>query len=204
MVGEPYSMGAVQHAAGDVSRVRLEEHEVGAVRHPLPQHLLLGGNAVGGVLSAILLESVSVLRPSRRAAIVCAGVWRSRSGFSRSRGATEWPWRFSWWAASSTSRSRRWRRHSSSSWRPRRSRAHGHGRCAGGGDRRAVVAHAERSLPRRSFGDFARARESSRGMIAIHQRPSRDGLRLTQAVVDRSGTWQPGPVDSSNTRGDTV
>ena len=37
--------------------------------------LLLGGNAAGGVLGALLLESVSVLMPSPRAAIVCAGAW---------------------------------------------------------------------------------------------------------------------------------
>jgi MFS family permease len=37
--------------------------------------LLLGGNAAGGVLGAILLESVSGFRPSPRAAIVCAGAW---------------------------------------------------------------------------------------------------------------------------------
>jgi len=37
--------------------------------------ILLGGNAAGAVIGAILLESTAALRPSARGAILCAGVW---------------------------------------------------------------------------------------------------------------------------------
>ena len=37
--------------------------------------ILLGGNAAGAVIGAILLESTEALRPSARGAILCAGVW---------------------------------------------------------------------------------------------------------------------------------
>ena len=37
--------------------------------------LLLAANAAGAVLGTVLLESTNLLRPSPRAAIVCAGVW---------------------------------------------------------------------------------------------------------------------------------
>ena len=37
--------------------------------------LLLAANAAGAVLGTVLLESTSLLRPSARAAIACAGVW---------------------------------------------------------------------------------------------------------------------------------
>jgi len=37
--------------------------------------LLLAANAAGAVLGTVLLESTNLLRPSPRAAIVCAGIW---------------------------------------------------------------------------------------------------------------------------------
>ena len=37
--------------------------------------LLLAANAAGAVLGTVLLESTNLLRPSPRAAIICAGVW---------------------------------------------------------------------------------------------------------------------------------
>jgi MFS family permease len=37
--------------------------------------MLLAGNAVGAILGAVFLETLHVLRPTARAAIVCAALW---------------------------------------------------------------------------------------------------------------------------------
>jgi MFS family permease len=50
-------------------------HSLGATEAKVWYSILLGANAAGAVLGAILLESADILRPTARAAIVCAGIW---------------------------------------------------------------------------------------------------------------------------------
>ena len=50
-------------------------HSLGATDAKVWYSVLLAGNAAGAVLGAVLLETAELLRPSARAAIVCAGVW---------------------------------------------------------------------------------------------------------------------------------
>lgn len=50
-------------------------HSYGADEAGAWYSVLLGANAAGAVIGAILLESTSVLRPSVRAALVCAALW---------------------------------------------------------------------------------------------------------------------------------
>jgi MFS family permease len=50
-------------------------HRLGANEAKVWYSILLAGNAAGAVLGAILLESLGMLRPSPRAAILCAGAW---------------------------------------------------------------------------------------------------------------------------------
>ena len=42
--------------------------------------MLLAANATGAVLGAVLLETIAVLRPDVRTAIVCAGAWAATIG----------------------------------------------------------------------------------------------------------------------------
>jgi MFS family permease len=49
-------------------------HRLGAIEAKVWYSILLGGNAAGALLGALLLESLD-LRPSARAAILCAGAW---------------------------------------------------------------------------------------------------------------------------------
>jgi MFS family permease len=50
-------------------------HDLGAEQADVWYSVLLAGNAAGAVLGAVLLESLDVLRPSTRTAIVCAAAW---------------------------------------------------------------------------------------------------------------------------------
>jgi MFS family permease len=50
-------------------------HRLGATDAKVWYSVLLAGNAAGAVLGAVLLESLHVLRPSARGAILCAGAW---------------------------------------------------------------------------------------------------------------------------------
>ena len=50
-------------------------HDFGADEAGGWYSMLLAGNAAGAILGAILLETLDILRPSARAAIVCAGLW---------------------------------------------------------------------------------------------------------------------------------
>ena len=50
-------------------------HDFGADEAGGWYSMLLAGNAAGALLGAILLETLDILRPSARAAIVCAGLW---------------------------------------------------------------------------------------------------------------------------------
>jgi MFS family permease len=57
-----------------VKRVPPTAYRLGATEAKVWYSILLAGNAVGAVLGAILLETLD-LRPSARAAILCAGAW---------------------------------------------------------------------------------------------------------------------------------
>ena len=50
-------------------------HDFGADEAGGWYSMLLAGNAAGAILGAIFLETLDILRPSARAAIVCAGLW---------------------------------------------------------------------------------------------------------------------------------
>jgi MFS family permease len=50
-------------------------HDLGAEQADVWYSVLLAANAAGAVLGAVLLESLDVLRPSTRTAIVCAAAW---------------------------------------------------------------------------------------------------------------------------------
>jgi MFS family permease len=69
--------GGTSLFVGNAFQAQMPEyaHHLGADEAGAWYSLLLAANAAGAVLGAVLLESVSVLRPSVRAAIVCAGVW---------------------------------------------------------------------------------------------------------------------------------
>jgi len=69
--------GATSFFVGNAFQAQMPEyaHHLGADEAGAWYSVLLAANAAGAVLGAVLLESVSALRPSVRAAIVCAGVW---------------------------------------------------------------------------------------------------------------------------------
>lgn len=69
--------GATSFFVGNAFHAQMPEyaHDLGADEAGLWYSGLLAGNAVGAVLGAVLLESLDVLRPSTRAAILCAGAW---------------------------------------------------------------------------------------------------------------------------------
>jgi MFS family permease len=50
-------------------------HDLGAEQADVWYSVLLAANAAGAVLGALLLESLDVLRPTTRTAIVCAAAW---------------------------------------------------------------------------------------------------------------------------------
>jgi len=68
---------ATSFFVGNAFQAQMPEyaHDLGAGDAKIWYSILLAGNAAGAVLGAILLESLDVLRPSARSAIVCAGVW---------------------------------------------------------------------------------------------------------------------------------
>jgi MFS family permease len=69
--------GATSFFVGNAFQAQMPEyaHELGADETGLLYSALLAANAVGAVLGAALLETLDVLRPSARAAIIYAGVW---------------------------------------------------------------------------------------------------------------------------------
>ncbi len=69
--------GATSFFVGNAFQAQMPEyaHHFGPDEAGVWYSLLLAANAAGAVLGAVLLESADVLRPSARAAIVCAGVW---------------------------------------------------------------------------------------------------------------------------------
>ena len=50
-------------------------HHLGGDESGVGYSILLGANALGAVVGAILLESFALLRPSARTALVCAAIW---------------------------------------------------------------------------------------------------------------------------------
>ena len=69
--------GVTSFFVGNAFQAQMPEyaHHLGADEAGAWYSVLLAANAAGAVLGAVLLESANVLRPSVRAAIVCAGVW---------------------------------------------------------------------------------------------------------------------------------
>jgi hypothetical protein len=62
---------------GNAFQAQMPEYAqaLGAGEAKVRYSILLAGNAAGAVLGAIFLETLNLLRPSARTAIVCAGVW---------------------------------------------------------------------------------------------------------------------------------
>jgi MFS family permease len=74
--------GATSFFVGNAFQAQMPEyaHDLGADEAGIGYSVLLTANAVGAVLGAILLESVDVLRPSARAAIMYAAAWAATLG----------------------------------------------------------------------------------------------------------------------------
>ncbi len=84
--------GATSFFVGNAFQAQMPEyaHHLGADEAGAWYSVLLAGNAAGAVLGAVLLETFDVLRPSVRAAILCAGLWGLTIGLfpaARSYGA---------------------------------------------------------------------------------------------------------------------
>lgn len=69
--------GATSFFVGNAFQAQMPEyaHDLGADEAGVWYSVLLAANAAGAVFGAVLLETVDVLRPSARVAIVCAAVW---------------------------------------------------------------------------------------------------------------------------------
>src|SRR5262249_11398932 len=69
--------GVTSFFVGNAFQAQMPEyaHDFGADKAGGWYSVLLAGNAAGAILGAILLETLQVLRPSPRAAVVCAGLW---------------------------------------------------------------------------------------------------------------------------------
>jgi MFS family permease len=69
--------GVTSFFVGNAFQAQMPEyaHDLGADEAGAHYSALLAGNATGAVLGAVLLETLGVLRPSPRLAIVCAGAW---------------------------------------------------------------------------------------------------------------------------------
>jgi MFS family permease len=69
--------GAASFFVGNAFQAQMPQYarDLGADESGVWYSLLLAANAAGAVLGAVLLESLNVLRPSVRTAILCAGAW---------------------------------------------------------------------------------------------------------------------------------
>jgi hypothetical protein len=69
--------GATSFFVGNAFQAQMPEyaHDLGTDEAGARYSLLLAGNAAGAVLGAVLLETLHVLRPGARAAILFAGAW---------------------------------------------------------------------------------------------------------------------------------
>ncbi len=68
---------ATSFFVGNAFQAQMPEyaHDFGADKAGGWYSVLLAGNAAGAILGAVFLETLDILRPSARAAIVCAGLW---------------------------------------------------------------------------------------------------------------------------------
>jgi MFS family permease len=69
--------GATSFFVGNAFQALMPEYanRLGADEEGVWYSVLLAANAAGAILGAVLLESLNVLRPRARTAILCAGVW---------------------------------------------------------------------------------------------------------------------------------
>jgi Transmembrane secretion effector len=69
--------GATSFFVGNAFQAQMPEyaHHLGTDEAGARYSLLLAGNAAGAILGVLLLEATNMVRPSVRAAIVCAGLW---------------------------------------------------------------------------------------------------------------------------------
>jgi MFS family permease len=69
--------GITSFFVGNAFQAQMPEyaHDLGSDEAGLWYSLLLAANAAGAITGTVLLESVSVLRPSARTAVICAGAW---------------------------------------------------------------------------------------------------------------------------------
>jgi MFS family permease len=69
--------GATAFFVGNAFQAQMPEyaHHLGADEAGTWYSVLLAANAAGAIFGAVLLETAGVMRPSVRAAIVCAGLW---------------------------------------------------------------------------------------------------------------------------------
>jgi MFS family permease len=74
--------GAAAFFVGNAFQAQMPQyaHDLGADPTGLWYSLLLAASAAGAVLGTVLLETLNVLRPSARTAIVCAAVWALTMG----------------------------------------------------------------------------------------------------------------------------
>ena len=73
---------ATSFFVGNAFQAQMPEyaHDFGADKAGGWYSVLLAGNAAGAILGAVFLETLDILRPSARAAIVCAGLWGATIG----------------------------------------------------------------------------------------------------------------------------
>jgi MFS family permease len=69
--------GATSFFVGNAFQAQMPEyaHRLGSDAAGAGYSVLLAANAIGAVVGAVLLESLSMLRPRARTAILCAGAW---------------------------------------------------------------------------------------------------------------------------------
>ncbi len=69
--------GITSFFVGNAFQAQMPEyaHDLGSDEAGLWYSILLAGNAAGAILSTLLLETVNLVRPTPRTAIVCAGLW---------------------------------------------------------------------------------------------------------------------------------
>ena len=69
--------GVTSFFVGNAFQAQMPEyaHDLGSDEAGLWYSILLAGNAAGALAGTVLLETVDVVRPSARTAIVCAGAW---------------------------------------------------------------------------------------------------------------------------------
>jgi MFS family permease len=74
--------GATSFFVGSAFQAQMPEyaHDLGSDEAGVWYSVLLAANAAGAILGTVLLESVAVLQPSARAAILCAAAWGATIG----------------------------------------------------------------------------------------------------------------------------